>query len=303
MNNISIDPDFFSKVEQVHNFVIYGDTDSLYLKIPEKIDDIQKAVESSNRISNEINSIIKTFMDNYYLPRSGIDPKYNFTEFKTELVCDAILLLDIKKNYAYRILAKEGNIFKQPKVKYTGIPIVRTDYSQFTKDMIKHVIEEIAFKNATLENIVSYLKRCYDDLERLVKEMDFLYIGIPTKWGIRDYKKDTTQILAMKLYNTLVNKDIFKPLVSGRRLPINIKDQNKLLDILYSNRKKHALFLSEFDISKLTFICFPLTETSENAKEILSNSGIEVDIDKLWNILYSKVCKRVFEVIKNNTNQ
>lgn len=297
---MKIDPEFFSKVEKETQYIIYGDTDSLYIQIPEKINNVEEAIKRANEISKQINNIIEKFMNEFYLPRSGIDKKYNYTDFKTEIVSDAIILLDIKKNYAYRILAKENVPYNPPKIKYTGIPVIRTDYSEFTKDMIKYLVGEIALaddKDKTA--VVEFLKECRDKLDKCIKEGDFNYIGVPTKWGIKEYKKDTTQIVSMKLYNTLIGREYFRPAVSGKRVPIIIKDPAKVLEKLHAYKDKGKYFLSNTDISKLNFLCFPLGISSNQSLSILDENKIEVDANELWNIVFSKVCERIVEVISN----
>ncbi len=299
-----LSPTFFQEVEKQHNYVVYSDTDSLYINIPTlKPKNINEAIEISNILSEEINNNIKKYMCEYLLPEMGILPEHNCTFFKTEIVASSLLLLDVKKNYSYKMLAKENNILSTPKVKYVGIPIVRSDYSKFTQDMLKHIIEEIALNEKVImkiEEVISYVKKMNVKMTEAVDSFDINYIGIPTKWTGRNYARDNAALIGMKLFNTLINKDIFKPLTSGKRIPIKIINTRKFIAKIEPFIGKNKYYLENLEIDKLSNICCYYTFKPNQLKEIFEDNSIEIDQQTIWEILYSTTCRRVVDVIRNN---
>src|SRR6056297_2144198 len=140
--------DVYTRVEKPQKYVVYGDTDSLFINIPEeKVTNSEDAMNKGMKISEEINSIIDDVMNNFFLPRLGVDPQYNYTSFKTEIIIDMLMLLDIKKNYAYRVIAQDGIIKDPPVIDYKGLPIKKSDASELTKYFLKRLIYDIIFND------------------------------------------------------------------------------------------------------------------------------------------------------------
>ncbi|MEM4385242.1 MAG: DNA polymerase domain-containing protein [Candidatus Anstonellales archaeon] len=294
---IKIPADFFNKVELDSDYVVYGDTDSLYLNIKSiKPKSTEEAIEYSKKISDDINKIIKDYLNGYFLPKSGVNRDYNCIDFKTEVICSAMILLDVKKNYVYKMIAKEGVVLDKPKVKYVGIPVVRSDYSDLTRDMIKDVIESI-LDGSKPEEIVSIISSYRKKMNRHIINYDFKYIGIPVKWAMREYVKDTAQIIGMKLYNILTGTEKFRQTVSGRRIPINILNGVKFMSYIYD--RNGSDYISEIGgVDKIKFLCIPDDYSIDTVKSVMSDSGISVDSDRLWEISYSKTLKRIVKLLE-----
>ncbi|MEM4385969.1 MAG: DNA polymerase domain-containing protein [Candidatus Anstonellales archaeon] len=294
---IKIPADFFSKVEMDSEYVVYGDTDSLYLNIKSiKPNSTEEAINQSKKISEDINKIIKDYLDGYFLPKSGVSKEYNCIDFKTEVICSAMILLDVKKNYVYRMIAKEGVILDKPKTKYVGIPVVRSDYSDLTRDMIRDVIESI-LDGSKPEKIASIISDYKKTMNKHISEYSFKYIGIPVKWAMREYVRDTAQIIGMKLYNILTGVEKFRQTVSGRRIPINILNGVRFTS--YIHTKDGSDYISEIGgVDKIKFICIPDDYSPDDIKRIMNDSGIVVDSARLWDISYSKTLKRIVKLLE-----
>lgn len=300
---MSIPYDFFQQVEKKLKYVLYGDTDSLYINIPQiKPKDSIEAFEKAKVISIEINGHIKSFMDKTLLPKMGIDSAYNHTEFKTELVADAMLLLDIKKNYAYRMLVDEGKILKEPKVKYTNLSVKKSDVSKFTKEFITRIVEDVLF-HPDLDNkmfrpkIATLSTEMRNRLKTLLDEFEYLDISTPKKWGL-DYKTDPFQIQSMKLYNTLINKEIFKPMSAGLILPLKVSNYTDLESKLSTIRNNSDFFIKDIPLVKITKIAIPYNYEKSFIEKVFKFYNINIDIDECWNTVLNKTLRRIIEVSK-----
>ena len=269
---------------------IVHNTDSLFFKIPakhsEKLsnDEKWKLVEN---ISGNINKMIKEYIIEDLFPKMNISPEFNFTNFKSELLMSAIMMLDTKKLYAYQLESKEGKFLKNKPVTYKGIPVVRADSAQLSRDMIKDVIENIVFNkeinltdklNATIELIDKYHKRFLNDL----KNYDFNYIGIPGKWN-----KKIDSILSMKLYNEIMGQEIFRPSSSCKSIAIMPLDQN--------------LFKQSIDKTKL--IGIPYIYDKEILRIKTGNYKIIFDEKSHWDKLYGKVIENIVNLIRTYSPQ
>jgi len=295
--------DFFQQVERKLKYVLYGDTDSIYINIPQiKPKDSSEAFEKAKEISTDINKYIKSYMDSILLPKMGIDKVYNYTEFKTELVADAMLLLDIKKNYAYRMLVDEGKILQTPVVKYTNLSVKKSDVPKFTKEFITRIVEDILFnseldKTSFRTKIMELTIEMRNRLKHLLDTFEYSDISIPKKWGL-DYKAAPFQIQSMKLYNTLLNKNIFKPMSAGLILPLKILNYNDLESKLSTIRNNSDFFIKDIPIIKITKIAIPYNYEKSVIEQIFKFYNINIDIDECWNIIFNKILQRIIEVSK-----
>ncbi|MBK7107438.1 MAG: hypothetical protein IPH62_19400 [Ignavibacteriae bacterium] len=299
------------EVEEFHNFfanrVLVHNTDSLYINLPEvKYDTPEEAVLIADKVSKEINNVITEYTNSEILSKLNVPLEFNKTEYKTELVANAMLLLGVKKNYAYKEIAKKGVIHKTPKIRYVGIPVVRTDFSQFTRDFIRKIIDDIALNENLKEIPISQLlnelsTERFKKLTECLKYFNFKYIGIPGKWGMdNNYKHETYHIIAMRLYNTLTDTETFKPGTSGYSFPI-ILNSKMLISSKINNSSGNNLYLKkDTDLDKLTFLSVPYNYDEEILQKLFVNFQITIDEQTYWKKLYSTSARRIVEILKNN---
>ena len=272
------------------NDCVVHNTDSLFFKIPAKNSDKMTNEEKWKLVedtSGNINNMIKTHIVENLFPKMNISAEYNFTNFKSELLMSAIMMLDTKKLYAYQLEGKEGKFLKDKPVTYKGIPVVRADSSQLARDMIKDVVENIVFNksidlpdklDAAVEMIDKYHKKFLTDLYNL----DFNYIGIPGKWN-----KKLDSILSMKLYNEIMGQEIFRPSSSCKSIAIMPLDQ--------------TLFKQSVDKTKLLGV--PYLYDKEILRIKLGNYNIIFDEKAHWDKLYGKVIENIVNLIKTYSPQ
>lgn len=306
----NIPKDFWKKMETDKNFfhyVIYGDTDSMYINIPEiKPKTTEEAITAANTISKEINDIITDFTNEIILKKLNVDKKYNHTDYKTELVASSILLMDIKKNYAYKIIAEKGKVFKNPKIEYKGIPVVRVDYSKFTQDLIRTLIDDIVLspddENAnTIDKLRKLLQEKQLLLKKCISELNIEYIGSPGKWSLsNEYKLEPYHLTAMRLYNSITETETFKEGTSGYSLPVVLEVQSKINMKINSIGKNSYYLDPNTPISKLTYLTLPYHVNKNKLLKLMSDFDISLDFEVLWDKLFSKSAQRICEIIKSN---
>jgi len=298
---MAIPYDFFQKVEQNLKYVIYGDTDSLYISIPQiKTDNKNEMYEKTKEISIEINDNIKGYLDKILLPKMGIDPIYNQTKFKTELVADAMVLIDVKKNYAYRMLVDEGKILDKPKVKFTNLAVTRSDIPKFTKEFISRIVSDILFSPnynplSVKKDITDLAIEMRTKLRNLLNNYEYETISTPKKWNT-GYDNDPWQVLAMKLYNTLVNKDIFKPMSGGMILPLKVENYTDLQHKIDPIKNNSPFFINNDPVIKIERIAIPYNYEKETIDAIFKHYKINIDLEECWDKLYNKTARRIVEI-------
>lgn len=298
---------FFNDVEKRLKYVLYGDTDSIFVYVSKyKVDlnNLSGAIEMAKMISEEINRRVEEHLNSYVLPKLGINPKHNKTTFKTEIIANSIFFLGIKKNYAYRLIVKENVFIEKMPVKYAGL-ISKSDLTKYTRTMIQGMIENIMFgikaspeekRVAAVNYIVGFKNKVHDDIINL----NISQVGQPKKWGTNSKKDDDTwQIYGMRLFNTVMNEAIFKPMGGGIAVPIIITNVTEFLERIAPFRFNNELFLNDAPITKLNYIVFPYVFSVETVKQKLEYFKIRIDEDTLW----SKICGRNVQDIIELFNQ
>lgn len=296
-----IDPNFWNKKDL--KYIIYGDTDSLYINLPDykRKESIEETWNDIVNLSNDINNIISDYLNKIILPKLGISSEYNHINFKPECLITDMLLLGIKKNYAYKKIAKKGILYKEPITEYKGIPIIKSNFSKFSQSFIKYIVENIIFGDnidnpIKLLNEFVYKKR----LELEERIYDFDYVGMPGKWKIKSYSKETFIVVGMRLYNTLFNSEIFKPGISGLSFPIII-NENNFLDKISINKSKSIYFLNNINIDLINYMVIPYNYDINLIKNKLNEYNILIDKEKLWNISLTKITKTIIDILKKES--
>jgi len=185
--------DFYDNVEKpgALKHILYGDTDSLYVVIPAKNSDkmtTQEKLVIADKVSEDINSAVTRYLNEYFLPKSNISIDQNSTYFKTEMLIQAIMFLDVKKNYAFKLEAKKGKILDKPEVSYTGIQVVRSNAAKLTQDMLREIIENVVLNDKLnnkerLPKVSEIVNRFHDKFLENIDTLDLENITIPGKWS------------------------------------------------------------------------------------------------------------------------
>jgi len=286
----------------IANGIVCHNTDSLYIKIPKTFDDIKESIDVCENAANEINKLISHYYNSFLLPKMGVDPKYNETFFKTELTANSMLLLSTKKTYAYNLTSKEHKIFNPPITKYTGIPVIKSDTVPFLKDFLKTLIEDIALtKEVNISNELSKLAiNSFNIILEKIKTYDFEYIAAPGKWSNKEYNSEIPPIIGMRLYNTLIDQDIFKPGSFGIYIPIKIRPTQEFNDL---NKSKSKYYLCNTPETRINYLTLPYGYDKNELKQIFNKFGIVAEPLDFWEwsrMVDNEVVKKIIEVIKSH---
>lgn len=284
-------PENFYKLVEQPGFlknILYGDTDSIFLTIPHEdaeslsVEDRWKIAEMN---AEEINKLIIEYVTGTLLPRCNIDPKHNQTFFKTELLIDAAMFLDVKKNYAYKLSCKEGVVIDPPKVKYTGIQVIKSDAAKLTQKLLASMIEDVMLNTdikkpdrikAHSEIVNNFQRQFVND----VNNYHFANIGFPGKWSKRDMF-----IHGMQIYNFIMQEEIF-----------NIGSAGKFMYCQFHN----PVLLKNATIGamKSPGICVPYEYDAQVLKQKMEQFQIAVDQKLHWSKIFTTSCQRVIDLAK-----
>lgn len=280
---------FYKLVEQKGflKAILYGDTDSIFLSIPVKnaaalsVEDRWKIAESN---ADEINKLIIDYVTQTLLPRCNINSEHNKTFFKTEMLIDSAMFLDVKKSYAYTLSCKEGVVLDPPKPKYTGIQVIKSDAAKMTQNLLKIMIEKVmldpVIKRAERQKeLVNIIQQFHNQFIECVKNYQFQDIGLPGKWAKRDMF-----INGMKIYNYLVQEEVFNMGSSAKFLYCNFNDTN--------------IIKRSVGEMKSPGLCVPYEYDIETIKAKMEQAQIYVDQKLHWEKLFTTTCRRVIDLAK-----
>lgn len=182
-----------STVEDIGYEVLYGDTDSVLLDVPDKPKD--ETIELCFEIEDQINDSYDEFA------LESLNAEYHRFDIEFEKLYKRYFQSGTKKRYAGHIVWKEGKDVDD--VDITGFQYKRSDHSAVARQTQKEVIDRIVH-GATTDDIAEYVEGVLDDWEdRHVALGD---IGVPEGIGsdLFDYKSDTHPVRAAKYGNLLL---------------------------------------------------------------------------------------------------
>jgi len=282
--------DFYDNVEKpgALKHILYGDTDSLYVVIPAKNSDkmtTQEKLVIADKVSEDINSAVTRYLNEYFLPKSNISIDQNSTYFKTEMLIQAIMFLDVKKNYAFKLEAKKGKILDKPEVSYTGIQVVRSNAAKLTQDMLREIIENVVLNDKLnnkerLPKVSEIVNRFHDKFLENIDNLDLAEVSIPGKWA-----KAEQFISSMGLYNFIMKKEIFSLGSAG--------------NFIYCTFRNVKLFQgSNLDMSKIKGLTIPQVYDKVLLDKKLNEYQIQIDKSTQWDTLFSTTVGRIVELVK-----
>jgi hypothetical protein len=198
-------------------FSLGADTDSSYSKIPlpfSKFKDNHEVVDYTQNIAREFNEEYLRVFEDTVVKFGNADPKYNFMDFKSEVVAYRGIFM-AKKYYGLAKMWDEGNFFEKPELKKTGGQIVKADSTKIIYDLLNEVYNTLLLDFSITDEVELYrkmyvdLKRKYvSRVEKSVKEMNYPDFGIPKKWGLRELKSIPKQVEGAMLFNYLFSDSI-----------------------------------------------------------------------------------------------
>ena len=281
---------FYDEIERpgALKHILYGDTDSLFIAIPAKNSEnlsTQEKMVIADKVAGDINSAVTKYLNEYFLPKSNITIDQNATYFKSEMLMSAIIFLDVKKNYAYKLEAEKGKILEKARIEYTGMQVVKSNAAKLTKDMLREIIENIILNDKLsakerLPKVSDLVTVFHDKFLEDINNLDLADIAIPGKW-----QKADQFINGMTLYNFIMKKEIFSMGSAG--------------NFIYCSFRNPKLFQSSgLDMTKVKGIVVPQKYDKLLLDKKLSEFQIKIDSEAQWDVLYSTTVGRIVDLVK-----
>ena len=281
----------------IANNVLVHNTDSLFIEIPSKPESIIDKVKLVNKTSKDINDLIVRYNREYLLPRCGFSPERNETFFKEEMVIDRMVMLDIKKSYAYRQVSSEaevnpdtneliaGDVYETPVIKKKSGLGVKSDMIEMTKEildfLIKTALGDISNPKERYETAILEMRKYSEKFKKHLADFEFSKIGAPARW-----QKKLNVIQAMKLYNATIEKS-FQYLSVGHIVYVNFASLQPIRELD-----------TDLPVDKLNAMAIPIKFDPEVLTSQMKKFGITFNADRQWSNIYNKTCKRIMSNLK-----
>lgn len=251
---------FIQSVQDGLKYVIYGDTDSLFInltdyfglkKIPLDLQDpvnFQKIQDEIKLIQDHINNVALS----NYIKAHNIPKEKSMLFIKNEFLFDKYYALNAKKKYAMHVIAQEGKNVNFMDIK--GLDIKRSDISEYTRTVLKEILKMV-FDLEPIHKIEDFVNRKREEAKMLILRGDPVVAkSVNFSKDASDYKNLPQHIKAMKCWNLIV-KDDFKHGEKGRIFTIRGIDLEEAPEDIRSNYQNR--FLKEFQPEDLTAMVIP----------------------------------------------
>jgi len=212
-------------------------------------------------------------------------------------------MLPVKKNYAYSLLAIEGKITSG--IEYTGI-IKKSDIPPLTKQFIKDMIEGVIFNKEfrgkdLIAGINDIAVQYHAKLQTMIADLDILSFATPKKWG-SGYKKDRIpfQVVAMQLYNTILDEHVFSPMTAGMIVPIQITNPIEFETKISGLRTKHKRYVGDIPVTNMSKLAVPYSYDPERLKKAMQYYGITIDVQLCWGLVLNTVAMHIINTVKDH---
>lgn len=293
-----IEKDYYNLVEKPNylKHILYGDTDSIFIQIPDNSDNVYDKIRKMNKVLTDVNNLIVDYTKNELMVRCGYNPDRCETNFKGEMLIDSILFIDVKKSYAYKQIAAEadvnennelvgGKIFKEPIIVKRSTLGLKGDTIALTKDIMSDIInisfDDTLSKSEKLKTVYKNLGDFNRKFKEAISNLNISYIGSPVRWQKKDYV-----IYGMKLYNAIV-EPVFQYLSPGYSIECKFNSLSKIKSLGI-----------DIPIEKMNMFVFPNELDVEKTNAMLKKYEIEIDVETQWSKVFNTVCERLLNNLK-----
>ncbi len=187
-------------IEQQGYTVIYGDTDSCMVQLPNH-PDREQTIAMARAIEKTLNASYQEFA------KRELNADVHFFSIKFEKIYARFFQAGKKKRYAGSLVWKEGKDVHETDI--VGFEIRRSDTPQITKEVQQHVMEMI-LKGSGYDGIKAYLADVIKKYRAGKYSLD--QVGIPggIGKGLHEYETDDAQVRAARYANVHLKTDFGK---------------------------------------------------------------------------------------------
>lgn len=257
-----INTNFFKRVEEKKNYLLYIDTDSLFLWMEPFLKSKNIEITSENLLSEA--SKIQNYLNDDLLRRydklHNIDSKNSMFELENEFVMKRYYTLSKKKKYASYILLQDG-VAPKKSVDIKGLDIKRSDFSEFTKNMLQDIVNMILFdESINSDKIFDYVDKKRNDFYKLIEQDDMsIYKMVSFAKPLDQYISMPQHIKGMLIWN-LIEHEYFRVGTRGYLIPLSGIDLTLASEQIQKNYSEK--FLKKFKKSDLNCIVVPEESSS-----------------------------------------
>ncbi len=179
---------YLNKVLNTENrdYIVAIDTDSIYVTLGDLVRKAMPGVKDKTMITNFLDEYsekkIQKVIDKAFL---DLATKMNAFDPCLKMKRESIAIKGIwtgKKRYVLNVFDNEGVRYKEPKLKFTGLEVVRSSVPEICRDALKEAINIIM--NQGNDELIKYI----DDFKKKYKKMNFYEVSCPTGMnGINEY--------------------------------------------------------------------------------------------------------------------
>jgi len=268
-----IDSDFVTTVENPMSYVVYGDTDSIFVDMTNMLkskkiqiglnDDVNKEVLTIQNYLN--NELLKDYAITHNVPLNT-----SMLQLKNEFLFSHYYSLNAKKKYATKVISQEGRALSFIDIK--GLEMKRADIPAYSKDLLNKILNMIFDENCTVSSIRDYVDNEKRRLADRVSKGDLsLSKMVNFSKQLKDYKNMPQHIKGMLMWNKLINED-FRYGSKGTLVLIKAFDVSKAPKHISNNY--YSSFLKEYKPSELK--CIVLPEEIEQLPEYFIPNTAEI---------------------------
>ena len=212
-----IDPLFADKIKNT-KYVIYGDTDSVFVYLTDYLKKKKLPVEKCPDVLKEV-SKLQDYVNKVAIPsllkKHHINLDKSQMYLKNEFLMDRFYALDAKKKYASHIISQEGKTIDEVDVK--GLEIKRSEVpprsQKMLRDMLDVILDEKNSKIEIKKKLDNIVNESREDMKRLAMAGDSsIAKTVSYSKHLEEYKGNAIKqhIQGMMAWNALVGYDEFQ---------------------------------------------------------------------------------------------
>lgn len=238
--------DYLNSVLKTENcdYVVYGDTDSIYVTFDPLVKKLGIESKSETEITDILHKIgeekIEKVLEKSYQDLADYMRAYhNKMKMEREVISPSAVFV-AKKRYFMKVLDSEGVRFKEPKIKIMGIEAVKSSTPESCRDALKGIFDVILSKGE--EETKEYVDEFRDKFKSLPVESVAFPRGVSdiAKWEDKNtlFKKGTPiHVRASLVFNEKLKESGLKHVQ-----PINSGDKIKYCYMKLPNPVKQNVF-------------------------------------------------------------